>query len=471
MPSPTAVPASGSSSEIDCAERVAVGGRSDQRLRLGAERDESDLELLRAAGRGTSASRRRRRRGASARRRSPASSRRRRRAARSSRSGRAARAASAGGRARRPRTRARARAGQRDEPLPARRRAGTRSARTCEVRERDGVLARRRSIDDRERDQQRDGEQRQQQPGATRSSSGGAPHADLHLRLRAARERLARRSRQLHLRSDLRRPAPGSPTARPGGGGPCVVERGGVPGVDERLARRARDASPSSGAPAFSGTVLNTRSSGGPTGVTSAAIVFRTATGAGMQPMNGLNEPARWCAETARKSADGVRRPPERDRARRGCRRRSRGCRASSRAPSVPATTPFPCGQLSANTTSPCAGTATHGPSTGMQRGMPLHSFAAAPRRRERRRRRARATRRERATSAASSHTSLRNHQAESAAPARMSTNAASVTTGRDLAVLLRVDEPRAQLLVDLSSSLAECGRVEVAAARPPRPG
>ena len=133
-----------------------------------------------------------------------------------------------------------------------------------------------------------------------------------------------------------------------------------------------------------------------------------------------------WCAETARKSAEvWVVRPNATGRAEDAVEARADVERASLPA-SVPATTPFPCGHASAKTTSPCAGTLTHGPSTGMQRGMPLHSFAARGGPGHAATASAADEARRRSTTA--SHTSLLNHQADSAAPARMRTNAASVT-------------------------------------------
>ena len=321
-------------------ERVAVGRGRDQRLRLGAERDESDLELLRAAGRGTSASRPRRRRGASARRRSPASSRRRRRAARSSRSGRAARRRKRGcASAPAANTSASASSATGMNRFQRRRRAGTRSARTCRFVKATGYFARRRSMTTAIAISSGIASRHRSSQGCAkfirwRTSRRPAPAPG------ARRQRLTRAHRHLHLRSRPAWPSPGSPTAKPGGGGPLVSKAVAFQ-VSTSVSPDGHWMVSVFWAPAFSGTVLNTRSSGGPTGVTVAAIVFRTADGDGMQPMNGLNEPARWCAETARKRADvWVVRPN----ATGAPRMPSNVARMSSElpCPSVPATTPFP---------------------------------------------------------------------------------------------------------------------------------
>ena len=88
---------------------------------------------------------------------------------------------------------------------------------------------------------------------------------------------------------------------------------------------------------------------------------------------------------------------------------------------------PLPFGQPRTKSTSPCAGTATHGPATAMQRGIPLHSLAApapAGSGGERERREGGEEQHPQRR-----HTSLRNQKAESPAASRIRTSAAIVST------------------------------------------
>ena len=181
-----------------------------------------------------------------------------------------------------------------------------------------------------------------------------------------------------------------------------------------------------------------------------------------MHPTNGLKSPARWCAETARKStAELVERPNDT-----GLPRIASNVERTSwvfASASVPATTPRPCGHWSRNFASPLAGTATHGPSTGMQRGMPLHSFAA-PRDAGHRRGRERTENRQEDELARRSH--------EPPEPDHRERGTEQDHEERDeredhrhLAELLRIDQMMAQVLVDLAELARRVRLVEVPAA------